>query len=165
MGGILSLLILLVMVTAQSSFFNIVALDGAVPDLALVFLVLLSLKQPKIQTYLLAIWAGLLQDVLFYPVVGPSVAAKLLVVYILINFVKNDMKNNFYYGVMLVIFSVLVHGIVMYVFLSMVDLTTLPLMWHMRHKIVPYLLYTLFFSIIFYKPLNKFFDNRNFYSI
>lgn len=165
MGGIISVVILLVMVTAQSSLFNIITLDGAVPDLALVFLVLLSLKHTKNQTYLLAIWAGLLQDVLFYPVVGVSIAAKLFVTYILINFVKNDMKENFYSVMLLMVFSVLVHEIVMYFFLSMINLTTLPLMWHMQHKIVPYLIYNLFFALVMYRPLNKFFNNRNFYEI
>lgn len=165
MGGIISIVILLVMVTAQSSLFNIITLDGAVPDLSLVFLVLLSLKHSKYQTYILAIWAGLLQDVLFYPVVGVSIAAKLFVTYILINFVKKDMKENFYSAMLLMVFSVLVHEITMYIFFSLIHLTTLPLMWHMQHKIVPYLIYNLVFALILYKPLNKFYNNRNFYEI
>ncbi len=165
MGGIISAVLILVFVSAQSSLFNIVTLDGAVPDIALVFIVLLSLRQPKYQTYFLALWAGLLQDILFYPAIGISVAAKLLVSFLIINYGKPFFKGNIYYALLMLFFSVFVHETTKYVFLLMFNYLDNTIMWYMQFKLAPLLIYNLLILLILYKPINKFLLNQNFYEI
>ncbi|SES65998.1 rod shape-determining protein MreD [Anaerobranca gottschalkii] len=162
MGGIISVILILIMVTAQSSFFPVISLDGAVPDLALIFLVLLSLKKPKFSTYLLAAWAGLLQDVIFYPVLGVSIGAKLFVCFVLINFVKPQFKDSIYHVIALSILAFFVHEITIYTFFSMLNISQNNLFWYLSNM-APYLIYNLIMVILLYKPLNKFIENNNFW--
>lgn len=163
MGGIFSAILILLMVTAQSSFFPLISLDGAVPDLALIFLVLLSLKKPKFSTYLLAVWAGLLQDVIFYPLLGVSIGGKLLVCFVLINFVKPQFKDSIYHVIALSILSFFIHEITIYTFFSMLNISQNPLFWYLRNM-APYLIYNLIMIVLLYKPINKFIENQNFFS-
>lgn len=165
MGGIKSALLILVFVTAQGSMLNVLTIDGAVPDLALVFLVLLSLRQDKPQTYILAIWAGLLQDVLFYPVVGSSIAAKLLVCYIIINYGKVFFKENIFYAMMILLFSVFIHETAMHTMLTLSGYTENSVFWYMQNRLAPFLIYNLVIILLMYKPLVRFFQSRHFYEI
>lgn len=165
MGGILSALLILIFVSAQGSLMNLVPIDGVVPDLALVFLVLLSLRQNKSQTYLLAIWAGLLQDVLFYPAIGSSIAAKLLICYLIIDYGKKLFNENIYYGAMILFFSVFTHEVIMYMMLSFSGYTEYSIFWYMQNRLAPFLIYNLIIMLIMYKPLAKFLKNTNFYDI
>jgi len=165
MSGIISALLILVFVSAQGSLLNLVPIDGVVPDIALVFLVLLSLRQSKGQTYLLAIWAGLLQDVLFYPAVGSSITAKLLVCYILINYGKKFFHENLYYGIMILLFSIFTHELAMYMMLMFSGYTSDSFFWYMQFRLAPFLIYNLVCMLLMYKPSTKFFKNTHFYDI
>ncbi|WP_350342539.1 rod shape-determining protein MreD [Proteinivorax tanatarense] len=165
MGGLISIIIILLLVTIQGSFLPLFSINGIVADLSLVFLVLLSLQKGNVYTLLLAIWAGFLQDVVLLDFIGIHIAAKLFTCYIIINFKDYFYKENLLMILLSLVFATFIHQWVMQFFMVFLDVVSISFYDVLTNQFVPLLIQNLIVMILFYVPLKKLISDKNFYQL
>ncbi|WP_353894304.1 rod shape-determining protein MreD [Proteinivorax hydrogeniformans] len=165
MGGLISILVILVLVTLQGSFLPLFSINGIVADLSLIFIVMLSLKKGNTYTLLLAAWAGLLQDVVFLDFIGVNIAAKVFTSYIIINFKDYYYKDNLLMTLLTLVYATFIHQGITHYFMTFVDMVDFGYYQVLLNYFAPLLILNLITLIIFYLPLKKFISCKNFYQV
>ncbi|MFN3780616.1 MAG: rod shape-determining protein MreD [Candidatus Kapaibacteriota bacterium] len=142
----------------QLSFSFLISIKGIIPDLLILLIIWITLRNGKIAGLITAFCIGLLYDYLSLNIFGVNALTKTLVAYVTGFFYKenefvNVVKSNKIFVIVLI--STLIHNIVYY--LLMINLTESNL-WNIYFKFVfGSTIYTFFFSLpSFFFRIKKF---------
>ena len=154
---ILSSLIGLLILLFESSTLHALSLNGVMPNLTLMFIIFYAVLNGKEQGRRLGLILGLLQDLLFCPVLGFYGLMFFLLGH-LAGFLTNDLTQmDLLIPLSLLALADLIYGLVSYVIFGFLqgNIHFLSLFFN---RILPEVIYTLILGIVFFPLLRLLFD-------
>lgn len=132
----------------EKNLIHLIAINGVAPDLILIFVIIISLKESKSKSTLIGFFSGLLQDVFSTSFLGLSALAKSIVGFWGVFFQQASKKYSLSYFTITVAILVFIHEFV-FGFIYNIG-TGLGFFRLVFHFIIPRTFYTLLLALITY---------------
>ncbi|MCL1843748.1 MAG: rod shape-determining protein MreD [Defluviitaleaceae bacterium] len=153
MRTVVLFILILVNFTLQSVLFPNFAIMGVTPDTALILIICYAILRGEIEGAIFGFVAGLVQDILFGPVIGVFALLGFLTGYICGKPFRDYFKNNYFLPFVVVVVVGLIYQFVLYVG-TVLFFGRLDIWLYMRTIIIPKTIYTASLSIPLYSLLH-----------
>ena len=146
--------ITLVTLLFQSTFIELISIRGVQPDLLLILVVLIGLRESRSRATIIGFAIGLLQDLFATSLFGLSALAKSLVGFLVVTIAKRRVIGNYQRITLVFILSALLQGIVFsFVLATGIEIKLLHVMFRYQ---LPSVIYTTIIGLVIaaFIPIN-----------